>query len=82
MFKNGILLLSTFGLSGCIGSYVVHGDISENDYGNLSTVPDRPQAPDPHAYQKEIDRLQKDHTQAFEQNEILRTLHKTSENKF
>lgn len=45
-----------FVLSGCVGSYVVHGDPEMNPFESLHTVPDRP-AKRPAAFYKEQETL-------------------------
>ena len=70
-----ILYLLPFLLAGCIGSYIVHDDTSGFDYGNLATVPERPQPFQLQTYHQEIDRLKAEHQSAYQKNEELRKLH-------
>ena len=75
---RAILYLLPFFLTGCIGSYIVHNDTSGFDYGNLSTVPERPQPFKIDAYHQEIERLKTEHNNAFQKNEEFRKLHQKS----
>ncbi|MBL9029614.1 MAG: hypothetical protein JNK42_04000 [Caedimonas sp.] len=59
-------------LQGCIGSAIVFGDVEENNYGNLGSVPDRPARNNLKSYQKENKRLQHDHSSAESVNKKIR----------
>lgn len=71
MLKRSVLFFS-LALSGCVGSYIVHGEADMDGFESLHTVPDRPPKRSQKFYQDHEQELISQHSSLTRSNEARR----------